>query len=366
MRGPLNAGVCERALRLMSAALLAGFAAATNAQTRPPPASRPSPDELLWGEIHALRDAQPETSARDERIAMRERLITLLEEYLTLYPGGPRRTEAVRLELQSLFEVGALGCGRFERLRERATALRRDSDDAEIAAEAAYWLLICGSEAHDVATTQPNEVTPEPATPGEADRLAAYIEHHPDSRHAPRLALELFDTAERNGDQRRMRAMRDLLIAHHPSHAITQQLDGRLARVEAVGMPMEFEARTIDGAEIRAADFRGRPWLIVVWRSGDAATARLLCEVENWRTETDAAIVGVSLDLSADACRSACRELGISWPQVCDGRGPASGFARQYGIRQGPLVFVIGRDGVLRGVTWGSDWRTLADAAIAD
>jgi len=50
-------------------------------------------------------------------------------------------------------------------------------------------------------------------------------------------------------------------------------------------------------------------------------------------------------------------------PLVHDGRGWGTWFARRWGVRETPFVFVRDATGRLRGATGGDEWRELARAA---
>ena len=332
--------------------------------------SAPGPDEQLWAEIAALRDADPHAHDDPSRFQQRrQRYETCLEQidkYLTLYPGGARRNQAIQLQLQASFELGVLGCGDFDRLCARAAELKQRPETPEIAAEAAYWLIFCRRNEHPPETAQPLDPLLPPTDADALREYAEYLDAFPDSRHTPRMATALFDEALQHDDRDKLRSLCNLLNEHHPGNTITERVVGRLARAEAVGQRFQFRGRSIDGVTIDSANYRGAPLVIAVWRHGDEDSVRVLRDIEQWRSQASAAAIGVNLDMSVDLCRATCRELSLAWPQVCDGRGRAGDFCRAYGVRWTPLVLVIDGSGVLRGSADGGGWRAIADAVTND
>ena len=110
---------------------------------------------------------------------------------------------------------------------------------------------------------------------------------------------------------------------------------------------------------------KGRPVLIVVWAGFSPRARACAREVEAFRREQPGLqVVGVNLDGSEKQMDAACRELGLTWAQFNDGLGWANRFARRWGVRKVPTVFVVDRQGRLLG--WGGDegWRELAAAAL--
>ena len=182
------------------------------------PASAPaqSPEDVLWRQILTLQGERPTTqpqgawfeSARRQRQGVAEKL----RLYLTLYPGGTHRVEAVRLELAALYELCSLDGGDLARLRARVDEhLQAGKPDDPAVWEAAYWQILCRRVARGVASTQP---TSQPVlTPDEA-MLAAYwqyVQSYPRSPYVPRMAVALFEGAAECGDEARLGQLLKLL-----------------------------------------------------------------------------------------------------------------------------------------------------------
>jgi hypothetical protein len=326
-------------------------------------------DEALWTEIAALI-ARPSTSQPFDRvapaeIARREQLLARAAQYLSLYPGGRRRDEIIRLELRTQFELGALRGGDFAPLCEAAQRYARAAPSDAVAAETAYWQIVCARLAQTRATSQPATADLDQIERELLPQYEAYLTRFPRSPYAPRLATLLFEHAQRRGDEPEMRKHAALLRDHFPEHAATALLAAQLRRRETVGRPFWITFTRLDGATCDSREWAGRPVLIVVWSAADARARETLAAADRLRRENPAlAVCGVCVDGDPVAGQAAAAALNLDWPQCFDRLGWASECCREWGVRTVPFVFAIDRTGRLRGATDGPDWPDLAAAIL--
>ena len=364
----------------MYIALLAvTLAAALPSQAEPPP-NRPTTratittqEADLWRRITALEQAVPAMQPYEEWFKAAERQRLALSEkvrlYLTLYPGGAHRDEAIRIELATLFELGTLRGKDLNPLCERVAEYLRSPPSEVAEHEAAFWQIIC-RRFETSATTVPatDQPTSAPFSAPDAALLAAYrryIQHYPSSRHVPRLATLLYEDAARRVDRGAQHAILAHLREHFPSHAVTRALQAARNRTESVGRPFWLSCRTTDGRALDTRKHLGQPVLIVVWAGYDESARRRVQEVEQFRrAHPSVHVVGVSLDESPEKMAFAARELGIAWPQYNDGLGWGNEFVRMWGVRRLPCVFVIDRAGRLQGAGSNDRWRSWAEASL--
>lgn len=311
----------------------------------------PTPSEAaLWADVcQATIDPAP-AGARPDFEAARQRCevrAAAAREYLTIYPGGRHRPDAVRILLLSLFEAGALSGGDFGRLRQRIAWYGAHGTPDE-RAEAAYWRGVLR-----------DPVSAAPATSESGDR-----EHAPTGRPVLRLR-EAFAQAQRELDRDSMKRIAALLERDHPRSFVTREAQATLARLDAVGKPFRIAFTDAAGQAHDSSAWVGGPVAIVVWVSRDAESRSLLREIDAFaRDSRDLRLVGVNLDvLPADFDRARA-DLGIEWPQWFSGLGAAHPFAQAWGVERTPAVFVIGRDGRLRGAVTGDRWKPLLQAAL--
>jgi thiol-disulfide isomerase/thioredoxin len=365
-----RAAVVNRKLATL-AMLLIALAVPGAGQSRPArPASQPlSRDQALWRAIRsanqALGDTEPYSADVETALRPRRRLLELTRVYLTVYPGGRRRDEVVRLELKALFEIATLSGGDFEPLRKQVGEYLAHPLSEATLHEAAYWQICCDRLARAAATSQPSSA---PMADADAALLAAYrdyIGRYPRSRYVPQMVTELFGVAAAAEDLDEQRRLVELLGHEFKDHAVTRLLTAQLARREAVGAPFSLAFQAADGAEVDTARWQGRPVLIVVWAGFCARCRTCVPDIEAFRAEhAELRVIGVNLDGSEKEMTAACHDLNLAWPQFNDGMGWANRFARRWGVRRLPFVFVVDRGGRLAGFGAAEGWRELAESVL--
>lgn len=346
------------------------------------------PDETLWRAIAAMRPAAPASQPYEEwfeaQLAHRRELVSRLRRYLTLYPGGSHRDEAVILELRSLYEIGCLSDGTLASLCRRAGELLAAPLSPVCEQEAAYWMILC-RRGDRAASTQP---AAEPLQALDAHLEAeylAYVERHPTARRTPRLTALLFELYERRGDLTGMRKLADGLQRSFPQHATTEYCRGVCRRYSSLGERFELRLTTLSHGVVDSSALRGRPYLVVVWLADRAAatytadehtTAPSVVSVnadmnpsaieEFRRSHPDFQVIGVPIADTAEEVLRSTERLRIPWPQHFDERGWAGEFVCTWGVRREPFLFIVDTDGVLRGATDRADWRETAASIAGD
>jgi hypothetical protein len=333
------------------------------------PAASPMPlssDEILWQQITVLQEKPPATQPFAPWFSVAERRLSALRGqvhlYLTLYPGGPHRDDAIRIELATLFELGTLRGGDLAALQARVTELLRAPPSPAAEQEAAYWDILCqrGPARPGTPTSQ---ATTAPVDPLPASLLPAYrqyLSRYPRSPHVLRLARVLFDDAVRRHDREAMRAVVERVGTNFPNDAITEALLGTWNRLENVGRPFALSFRMPDGVACDTRSYLGHEVLVVVWASHDAAARDCVAQIEAYRAaHPELRVVGVNLDEDRTATQAAVGALGIDWPQLNDRRGWGTEFVRTWNVTRMPFVFVIDPAGVLLGAAAGCDWQAL-------
>ena len=357
-------------IRRWGVVTLAALLAAAPVLAEPPfgdptsPVASISPEEELWQSITVLTERAPTTQPSDDWFSVAERQRVALRDrvqlYLTVYPGGAHRDAAIRIELATLFEIGTLRGGALEPLCKRAAQILAAPPSEAAEHEAAWWRIVCERRGLPAATTRPASQPPrrDATDPALLNAYRDYVRNYPRSRHVPRLATLLFEDAQRRGDRAAAQAAVRHLGTHFPDHAATRALLAEWNREEAVGQPFRVMFRTADGELIDTRQYAGQPLLIVVWAGFDRTARKCVARIEKHRrAHPDVRVVGVNLDETGDQMAAACQDLGISWPQWYDGLGWGAEFARTWGVRRIPWVFVVDREGRLLGSGSDDSWE---------
>ncbi len=363
-------------------ALVALLLATTNwstAQSRPADQDTnttiTSLESKLWKDIVRLGQTLPTTQPHEKWFELatqrREERLREIRAYLMLYPGGSHRNEAIRAELEELFELDVLRNADYDNLATRVSELLRNPPSTTAHAEAAYWNLVLqqtSSRSDRPPTTKHADGPPAAlANANIRDACQDYLRRFPTTRYAPRLAQQLFTDALRRSDEALASQMVTHLGNHFPDHPTTLMVQGRWRRETTIGQPfeLEFESATV-GGHIDTRNYQGQVLLIVVWADFSPAAQACATAVEQFRRDhaSAATVLGISLDPTPADLEQAAASLGINWPQYLDGRGWGHRFALRWGVDQIPLVFVLDRQGRLLGAASDEQWAALARVAI--
>ncbi|NUQ50088.1 MAG: TlpA family protein disulfide reductase, partial [Phycisphaerae bacterium] len=325
----------------------------------PPPVE---PDEALWRRILELSTlpAAPASQPYEAHVAdirdRRTRLVELARSYRALHPGGRRRDEVIRIELQALFDLGALDRGDFTALCREVDDLLRHPPSQDALHEAAYWAITC-RRLSQADPRRPAFAALSPADARLIEEYREYIRRYPASRHVPRLAQIVGEAAHREFDEAIIDELADVCRRHHAGHATTRWLEGLLRRREALGAPFDAELTLLDGSVQRVSAWRGTPVLVVVWSAEEGVSEHRVREIAEFAgSKPELRVIGVNLDDSVAECSTAAARMGLTWPQHVAPFGPGGAFAQRWGIRRAPVVFVIDRAGRLVAVSEGSEW----------
>ena len=110
---------------------------------------------------------------------------------------------------------------------------------------------------------------------------------------------------------------------------------------------------TLDGRQLRLADFRGRPVIVNFW-----GPSCIPCRDEfplfqaklHERSAEGLVILGVLMDDPPDAARTFVAEFGATWPTVVD---PDKSIVRAYQVLARPQSYFIDGEGVIRSIQIG-------------
>ncbi|HZX67476.1 MAG TPA: TlpA disulfide reductase family protein [Candidatus Elarobacter sp.] len=136
-----------------------------------------------------------------------------------------------------------------------------------------------------------------------------------------------------------------ILCAMCAPAAVAQTLPG-----PAIGKPApDFALKTVDGKTVRLSDYRGKTLVLNVWGSWcppcRLETPDLIAEAHA-QSAHGVAFLGVDTTEPASVVRTYDAAKGIPYPQAAvPDNGP---FATAYDIRNYPITFVVGPDGILR------------------
>ncbi len=145
------------------------------------------------------------------------------------------------------------------------------------------------------------------------------------------------------------------------------KLNSQLSKGEAAPL---FDVETLDGKRIRLEDLRGKIVLLAFWASwcgecvAEIPTQKELYEA--FGSDERFAMIGLSLDQSAQTVRSFTKSQQMNWTQAVLGDWSQTKIPSQYAVSYIPTMYLIDQNGIVVDVLRGQKMREAIEKALAD
>ncbi len=190
-------------------------------------------------------------------------------------------------------------------------------------------------------------------TPARRDGLLSAVRKfqtdHPGDRRIAALLAEvatLFDAQPKTKEE--------LLAAAQPL-ATDDDLKGRIAddlkRVRLLGEEVTLAFTSAQGREIKLAELRGQPVLVVFFAAFSPPSLAAITSVQRAVAELSRGsvqVLGVNLDEKRETLDAVLKSRAVTWPVAFDGKGWESPLVRGLGINALPTVWLLDARGKLR------------------
>lgn len=336
--------------------LSVGTAIKAGAQ-EPQGATEPRPDDQLEAQrqIDQLLGRFYSDSADDgDRMEFdaerHERVIRRIEQFLERYPNTPARERLEKAKLRSVFLLSTIRGQTFDRLRSEAARVLAGNPSDSLKQEAEYWKLrVDISLAPPAPSAKESVVTTQRVVEG-TNAVADYVMRFASAMDTVRLVEQLIREAHVGRDMTAAGRWLDTLDATHDRHVSTNALRGRHLLNRALGSVWTPAIETIDGRKVDLQAYRGAITLIVFWAPRHTPALELMERVRDFQNKSSPGamhVVAVAIDTEVGRVEEAMRRLGVDWPTVCDGKGWASPWTEDFGIRGLPTILIVDRLGIL-------------------
>ena len=183
-------------------------------------------------------------------------------------------------------------------------------------------------------------------------QLEVYAGKWPKSTDASDAVVQLAISLELIGrvdDAKRWYAQ---LVKDHPGSNAGARARGALRRLDLAGKPLQLAGRSLTGAQLNAAQYKGKVTLVIFWATwAQPYTADLprLTALHKKYQRSGFEILGVNLDADAGGIQGYMAKHGGAWHHIRDAGGTDGKLARDFGIVSVPTMFLVDKSGLVAG-----------------
>ncbi len=304
--------------------------------------------QKLWADLEAI-DKEAEAAKTPEAFAQAsDRRVTLFEQLIDGAQAGEDRAQWVRQLADSLsvaVQSGNYPAG-AERLKSLHEKLAGQEGDAELAAYVEFRHLAAD---YGLQLVQPNADFPKVQEAWLAS-LKKFVEAHPTSADAAEAMLQLGMAEELAGQEDAAKQWYSQLAQAFPESPAAKKAQGAKGRLDSVGKVLNLRGKNPAGGtvDLTSKQFRGKLVLVhfwATWCEPCKADMALLKELHAKYGAKGFALLGVSLDNSAEEAVSYLKENHIPWAQIYEPGGLESSPANELGILTLPTMLLLDAEG---------------------
>ena len=178
--------------------------------------------------------------------------------------------------------------------------------------------------------------------------LEQFVDDFPKSNDTAEAMLQLATAQEFSGEEDAAKKWYDRILKDFAKADVAKKAAGAKRRLDCVGRSIPLAGKTLRGASIDLARFRGKTVVVQYW-----ATWCEPCKEDHKTLKTLVAkygkrgfsVVGVNLDSDVKAITSYMKESKLPWHNLYAQGGLESRFAHEMGIMTLPAMFLIDKSG---------------------
>lgn len=141
------------------------------------------------------------------------------------------------------------------------------------------------------------------------------------------------------------------------------------AGTKFLGQPMDIRFNAVDGRDVDVSQMRGKVVLVDFWASWCPPCVREIPVIKSAYETLHGRgfeVVGISLDDDKKELLSMLAKERIEWPQFYDPKGGEHRFAKQFGIEEIPVMWLLDKSGKLRDIDATENLREKVEKLLAE
>ena len=150
---------------------------------------------------------------------------------------------------------------------------------------------------------------------------------------------------------------------------LTELGKGLLRRLDAVGRPLPFDFKTVDGRAVNVTTLSNKVVLVDFWATWCPACVALSPRIQKLYDQFHTngfEVVGINFDDDTNQAQRYMQKEGVSWPQYFGGRGAGNKYGRDYSINVLPSAWLVDRKGIVRDIHAKTDLEAKVGKLMAE
>jgi TolA-binding protein/peroxiredoxin len=178
--------------------------------------------------------------------------------------------------------------------------------------------------------------------------LQQFVTDHPTSSDTPEALLQLAIAQEFAGEEQKAQQWYKQIVDSFGSSPAASKARGALARLNSVGQTIQLAGKTVQGANVDVAQYRGKVVLIHYWSTWCEPCITDMAKIKELFAQhgrAGFAPIGVNLDADKKAVESHLAENRLPWPQLYESGSLDGRLANELGILTLPTMILLDRKG---------------------
>jgi len=162
-------------------------------------------------------------------------------------------------------------------------------------------------------------------------------------------------------------------LKKYPEAKLNSEISDKIETIKALAdlksKPLDLKFKSVDGKEVDLGQLRGKVVLIDFWATWCGPCVHEVPNVVKTYEKLHPQgfeIVGISLDQDQSALEAFTKEHSMTWPQYFDGKGWGNSFAKRFGIRSIPAMWLVDKKGMIVSTNARGELEALVEKRLAE